>query len=86
MKRNLAGTWQFALDQDKKGIAQEFYKRTSFEDTISLPTTTAEAKKGEKGTGQYTGYLTETYHFEGYAWYLKEIEISKEDAGKRFFF
>lgn len=86
MKRNLAGTWQFVLDQDKKGIAQEFYKRTSFEDTISLPTTTAEAKKGEKGTGQYTGYLTETYHFEGYAWYLKEIEISQEDSGKRFFF
>ncbi len=86
MKFNLAGTWQFALDKEKKGIEQEFYKKTSFTDEISLPTTTAEAKKGEKGTERFTGYLTETYHFEGYAWYLKEVLIPKEEMGKRFFF
>lgn len=86
MKFNLAGTWQFALDKEKKGIEQEFYKKTSFTDEISLPTTTAEAKKGEKGTERFTGYLTETYHFEGYAWYLREVLIPKEETGKRFFF
>lgn len=86
MKLNLSGTWQFALDGEKQGREQEFYKKTSFHDTIDLPTTTAEAKKGEKGTERYTGYLTETYHFEGYAWYLKEIEIPDGEQGKRFFF
>ncbi|MEZ3431561.1 MAG: hypothetical protein K1W36_15305 [Lachnospiraceae bacterium] len=63
MKYNLAGKWQFALDGEKDGIAQEFFKKTSFGDTIDLPATTAEAKKGEKGTERFTGYLTETYHF-----------------------
>ncbi|MDE7274595.1 MAG: beta-glucuronidase [Lachnospiraceae bacterium] len=86
MKLNLSGTWQFALDGEKAGLKQEFYKKTSFDDTIDLPTTTAEAKKGQKGTERFTGYLTETYHFEGYAWYLKEIEIPAEERGKRFFF
>ena len=86
MKLNLSGVWQFALDKEKAGLNQEFYKRTSFDGMIDLPTTTAEAKKGERGTGRYTGYLTETYHFEGYAWYLKEIEIPAPEQGKRFFF
>lgn len=89
MKYNLAGKWQFILDGEKAGIAQEFFKKTSFGDTIDLPTTTAEAKKGERGTERFTGYLTETYHFEGYAWYLREIEIPAEagqDGFKRRFF
>lgn len=90
MKYNLAGKWQFALDGEKAGIAQEFFKKTSFDDTIDLPTTTAEAQKGERGTKRYTGYLTETYSFEGYAWYLREVEIpaeTQEDGfGRRFFF
>ena len=86
MKQNLSGTWQFALDKDKKGIEQKFYQKTSFNDTIILPTTTAEAKKGEKSTEQNTGYLTEPYHFEGYAWHLKQIEIPQKESGKRFFF
>lgn len=86
MKKDLSGTWQFVLDSGKAGISQAFYKKTSFEDTITLPTTTAEAKKGMRGDEKYTGYLTETYHFEGYAWYLREIDIQKEDAGNRFFF
>lgn len=86
MRLNLSGIWQFALDREKAGLKQEFYKQKSFDDTIDLPTTTAEAKKGEKGTERFTGYLTETYHFEGYAWYLREIEIPAREEGKRFFF
>ncbi len=88
MKLNLSGTWQFALDEQKIGLQQEYYRRTTFEDTIDLPTTTAEAKKGEKRTERQIGHLTETYHFEGYAWFLKEIEIPKttKKTKKRFFF
>ncbi|MDE7323674.1 MAG: beta-glucuronidase [Lachnospiraceae bacterium] len=90
MKYNLSGKWQFALDREKAGIAQEFYKKTSFDDTIDLPGTTAEAQKGERGTERFTGHLTETYHFEGYAWYLREIQIPMEEDEegfrRRFFF
>lgn len=88
MKLNLAGTWQFALDGKKIGLQQEYHQRTAFEDTIDLPTTTAEAKKGEKGTQRYIEHLTETYHFEGYAWFLKEIEIpvATDESRRRFFF
>lgn len=86
MRQNLAGTWQFALDRDKVGIAQEFYRHTAFADTISLPTTTAEAQKGERGHERRVDCLTEAYHFEGYAWYLREITIPQTEAGKRFFF
>lgn len=88
MKLNLSGTWQFALDEEKIGLQQEYYRRTAFEDTIDLPTTTAEAKKGRKSTERHIGHLTETYHFEGYAWFLKEIEIpiTIEETKKRFFF
>lgn len=86
MKQNLAGIWQFALDKDKAGIALEFYKRTIFTDTISLPTTTAEAGKGERGSEKRIDCLTEPYHFEGYSWYRREIAIPQEEAGKRFFF
>lgn len=88
MKLNLSGTWQFALDEEKIGLQQEYYRRTAFEDTIDLPTTTAEAKKGRKGIERHIGHLTETYHFEGYSWFLKEIEIpiTTEETKKRFFF
>ena len=89
MKQNLSGIWQFALDGSKAGLEQEYFLRTAFEDTIELPTTTAEARKGTKSTERHTGYLTEPYHFEGYAWFLRELEIPIEEEGvgkRRFFF
>lgn len=48
MKLNLSGTWQFALDEEKIGLQQEYYRRMTFEDTIDLPTTTAEEQKRKK--------------------------------------
>lgn len=44
-KTDLSGMWEFCLDGDKKGMEQEFYNR-HFSDTIALPGTTSEAKKG----------------------------------------
>lgn len=55
MKYNLAGKWQFALDGEKAGIAQEFFKKTSFGDTIDLPATTAEQKREKKGQNGLQG-------------------------------
>lgn len=76
------------LDGEKAGLEKEYFLRTAFADMIELPTTTAEAKKGRKSTERQTGYLTEPYHFEGYAWFLRELVIPAEKQTEkiRFFF
>ena len=75
---NLHGSWQFELDQEKTGIKDAFYRK-DFSDTISLPGTTSMAKKGTYSEKRETGYLTDPYLFEGYAWYSKDISLDEED-------
>ena len=79
-KIDLSGMWEFCLDGDKKGMEQEFYNR-HFSDTIALPGTTSEAKKGGRREKREIGYLTEPYHFEGYAWYGREVEVKDYQPG-----
>lgn len=79
-KTDLSGIWEFCLDGEKKSIEQAFYNR-HFKDTIKLPGTTSEAKKGTRSTKRETGYLTEPYHFEGYAWYGREVEVKDYRPG-----
>jgi len=79
-KTDLSGMWEFCLDGDKKGMEQEFYNR-HFSDTIALPGTTSEAKKGGRREKREIGYLTEPYHFEGYAWYGREVEVKDYQPG-----
>ena len=67
VRLDLSGEWEFRLDAAKEGIRQKYYGQT-LEDKIVLPTTTAEAHKGIHGDAKETGYLTEPYHCEGYAW------------------
>lgn len=80
MTIDLRGKWEFCPDADKVGIENKYYGR-ALDDTIILPTTTAAAKKGIRGNAKETGYLTETYHFEGYAWYSRILEIPEEHIG-----
>lgn len=80
IKLDLNGAWEFRLDAGKEGIQKKYYGQ-ELEDVIVLPTTTAEAEKGIRGESKETGYLTEPYHFEGYAWYARMIEIPKEHMG-----
>jgi hypothetical protein len=61
-------------------MEQEFYNR-HFSDTIALPGTTSEAKKGGRREKREIGYLTEPYHFEGYAWYGREVEVKDYQPG-----
>lgn len=77
---DLSGVWEFCLDADKVGVEKKYYGRT-LEDTIILPGTTTEARKGIHGNRKETGYLTEPYHFEGYAWYSRTLEIPEERIG-----
>lgn len=80
MRLDLSGKWEFLLDADKEGILRKYYEKT-YEDVIVVPTTTAEARKGTHGNARETGHLTEPYHFEGYAWYARTLEIPEEYIG-----
>lgn len=80
---DLGGEWSLCLDEAKAGISGKFWKKElSAEDTMSLPGTTAQAKKGKLNEARETGYLTELYPFAGYAWFQKEITIDPSDVGK----
>lgn len=81
LKIDLSGEWNFCLDEEKAGIEKE-YDRKPLEDTICLPGTTALYQKGTRSNKRETGHLTEPYHFEGYAWYTRTLEIPKEYAGQ----
>lgn len=79
--KSLWGEWQFELDNDKLGIAKHFESKT-FSDSIKLPTTTSEARKGEPNEEALSGSLTLKFKTAGYAWFRKEIEFDSEDFGK----
>lgn len=78
---DLSGTWRFALDPERQGIRQQLF-RTRLTDTIPLPGTTAQAKKGILNTARETGYLTECYPFCGWAWYQTTFTPAPEDLHK----
>lgn len=81
---NLSGLWHFAMDPDKKGIDQKQYSALP-QDTIPLPGTISQAKKGTPSPVRETGFLTDPYLYEGYAWYAKEVTIDPEDIGKNIY-
>ncbi|MCM1182056.1 MAG: beta-glucuronidase [Roseburia sp.] len=69
-KYDLSGEWRFSLNTPE------------LTDTIQLPGTTAQARKGAKNHKRETGFLTERYPFEGRAYYEKTIMLDSEDVGK----
>ena len=52
-KLDLSGEWLLCLDKECKGTD------LVFDDTINLPNTTSNAKKGEYNTKRETGFLTD---------------------------
>ncbi len=78
-KIDLSGKWSLYMDEEKKNSLP-----LSYPDTINLPDTTSHAQKGKKNTNRDTGYLTDTYRFEGYAWFRREIEITEDMLNKEF--
>lgn len=71
-KINLEGEWQLFLDKDKS----ETCETVAYNDTIRLPNSTSNAKKGEYNKNKEVGSLTDTYKFEGWAWYKKIIDTT----------
>ncbi len=82
---DLSGNWAFALDASGTGITEQFFNTLPGNDTITLPGTTSLAKKGTPSDVKETGFLTDPYLYEGYAWYQKEIHLDKECRDKNIF-
>ncbi len=78
---SLSGEWQLFLDPDKTASLSEL----QFNDTIILPSTTALSQKGTLSEKRETGFLTELYPFEGYAWYSRTVHIDESDLNGRLF-
>ena len=80
-KVDLAGSWEFTMDKEKTGIERKLYSM-SFSDTIPLPGTISQAKKGTPSDKREIGFLTDPYLYEGYAWYAKNISLEENDLNK----
>ncbi|MBD7912887.1 MULTISPECIES: sugar-binding domain-containing protein [Clostridium] len=76
---DLSGIWDFQLDEKKQGISEPL------KDTIILPGTTSDSKKGKKNESVEIGCLTDEYKFEGYAWFSREMKITDDICDKNYF-
>jgi len=75
--KDLRGIWDLYLDADKK-----YEKPPVCHDTITLPDSTAHAKKGIPTNVPRMDCMTDRYYFEGYAWYSRTIEVEKDWSDK----
>ena len=84
---DLSSTWDFVLDEARKGLDEHYETKPElFTDTISLPGTTSEQKKGKLNDARETGYLTELYKMEGYAWFRRSLPAKRSELiGKHIY-
>ncbi|MEX2656957.1 MAG: sugar-binding domain-containing protein, partial [Balneolales bacterium] len=80
-KLDLSGTWKFQLDPNNVGLNDGWF-RNVFSDTIDLPGTTDQNKKGIFLDEREDVRLSRVWYWKGAAWYQKEIEIPESWAGK----
>lgn len=76
--KGLQGVWELYLDAEKKCT-----QPPKGNDTIVLPDSTAHAKKGTPDEEPNTGYMTDQYYFEGYAWYSRSIQVEESWIDKK---
>jgi len=83
---SLAGEWAFTLDPSGVGLAEGWFSRDvnkAFSDTIDLPSTTDEQRKGPENTERNLGYPTRVHPYIGAAWYRREVAVPASWLGKR---
>ena len=78
IKVDLQGTWELYLDGEKQCT-----NPPKGNERIVLPDSTAHAKKGKENREPNTGYMTDRYYFEGFAWYTRTIFIEKDWTDKK---
>ncbi|MBN1116578.1 MAG: hypothetical protein JXA77_05220 [Bacteroidales bacterium] len=74
---DLSGKWQFALDEEQKGISEKWFLK-SLDDEVILPGSLDENLKGLEKTDTVSGYLNRPVYYTGLAWYQKELVIPEE--------
>ena len=79
---DLSGTWQFAIDSANVGLEEKWFEK-SFDETVTLPGTMDENKKGFQNTNHdETMRLSRELMYDGKAWYQKKVTIDKNWNGK----
>lgn len=81
-KISLAGTWKFKLDGDDLGVKEKWFAQ-QLDDTINLPGTTDQAKKGVFKDENRLDRLSRIWYWKGPAWYQKKVTIPESWAQKR---
>lgn len=77
-KLDLSGKWYVQLDSKCEGISCNYQSQdfSQFANTtINLPGSVTGQGLGTKNDKKETGFLTEEYLFEGYAWFQKKIHL-----------
>ena len=78
---SLDGEWAFQLDPENVGVTEGWFKRT-LDDTIKLPGTTDENRKGIQHDEKPTDRLMRPWFWKGAAWYQREVIIPEAWSGK----
>jgi beta-galactosidase/beta-glucuronidase len=79
---SLSGTWKFQLDNKDIGTKEKWFNR-ALNDSVRLPGTTDENRKGILQDEKPTDRLARAWFWKGAAWYQREVTIPQSWAGKR---
>jgi hypothetical protein len=79
---DLSGAWKINLDSTAKGMAENL-RMDGFRDSVQLPGTLDENKKGKLNRSAELNHLHRKYIYAGVTWYKKQVDIPKEWKGKR---
>ena len=81
---NLAGTWQFEIDRNDKGVAEQWYNR-QLDDTIDLPASMLQRLKGDdiSVNTRWVGSLYDSSYF--YNPYMEKYRKPGKDMKLTFF-
>jgi hypothetical protein len=78
---DLSGNWKFQLDSASVGIQDKWFN-LQFSDSVYLPGTTDENKKGIFPDEKAEDRLSRVWYWKGAAWYQKEVTIPAHWEGK----
>jgi hypothetical protein len=79
---DLSGIWKFQLDSGNIGMKDKWFSK-EFYDSVQLPGTTDENKKGILKDEMAEDRLSRVWYWKGAAWYQKEVVIPEHWTGKK---